>query len=78
MDSVIQDLAALVNGTSNVTKKSTKTNKPAGKHVTLSHSDHVFHNIASGKGQRKTSKEVSMTARKAIPMSNEDFNEFNS
>ena len=78
MDSVVQDLAALVNGASNVTKKSTKANKPAGKHVTLSHSDHVFHNIASGKGQKKTSREASRTTGKAIPMSNEDFNDFNS
>ena len=78
MDLVVQELAALVNGASNVTKKSTKANKPAGKHLELSHSDHVFHNIASGKGQKKTTKEVSRTAKKAIPMGNDDFNEFNS
>jgi methyl-accepting chemotaxis protein len=74
MDLVVQELAALVNGASNVAAKSTKANKPAGKHIELSHSDHVFHNIASGKGQKKTSR----TASKAIPMGNDDLEGFNS
>jgi methyl-accepting chemotaxis protein len=78
MDLVVQELAALVNGASNVTKKSTKAKKPAGKHIELSHSDHVFHNIASGKGQKKTKKEGAKTASKAIPMGNDDFEGFNS
>jgi hypothetical protein len=75
MDQVVQELAALVNGASNVTKKSAKAKKPAGKHIELSHSDHVFHNIASGKGQKRITREVSRTA---IPMSNDDFEGFNS
>ena len=78
MDSIVQELSILVNGASNVTKKSAKANKPVVKHIGLSNSDSVFHNIASGQGQKKTTKEASKITKKAIPMNNDDFEGFNS
>ena len=77
MDSIVQELAALVNSSSHTPTKSVRTDKPARKNIGLSHSDHVFHHIASSKSHKKPARDTLVSAKKVIPM-DDDFKKFNS
>ena len=81
MDGIVAELATLVGGSA--VQRSTGQKHQGTKYHGLSKSDHVFHSIANGTGQKaKTKVTANAKAEKAIPMNenitNDDIKEFNS
>lgn len=70
MNDIVIELSALVGTTS---KTSTTTRAKRSKHAGLSHSDDMYHRIASDAGTKTPSD-----ARNAIPLDDEEWDHFNS
>ena len=78
MNEVVGELVALVGGSTQSTVG--QSSQPSRKHQ-LSHSDHVFHNIADSTTKKAETKVTARTqAAKAIPLNSDsknDLDEFN-
>jgi methyl-accepting chemotaxis protein len=76
LNEIVQELSALVGGSKSRNTGTQKTHSKPTRTAHLSASDTAFHQIASGKATQK--KETAKPEKHAIPLTQDEFEAFNS